>query len=51
MLYTKATHTILLTNTEISQQVKQILNSPLWNGRVYYINGSALRDSDLDRAQ
>jgi len=28
-----------------------MLHTPIWKQRVYYIHGSALRDSDLERAK
>ena len=47
----KNTHSIILSTSELTSHVKQLLNSPLWYGRVYFINGSVMRDSDLERAK
>jgi hypothetical protein len=46
----KNTHTIILSTSELTSQVKQLFNSPLWYGRVIYLHGSVMRDTDLERA-
>ncbi len=47
----KSINTVLLSTSECNLQLKQLLNSPIWHGRVYYIYGSAMRNADLMRAE
>jgi hypothetical protein len=44
-------HTILLSSSDIDIQLRSLLHTPLWKQRVFYIHGSALRNSDLGRAK
>jgi hypothetical protein len=47
----KVIHTVLLSSKELNSEVKYLLNSPLWYKKVYFILGSVMRDSDLERAK
>jgi hypothetical protein len=47
----KAIHTVLLSQGEVDIQLKSLFHTPLWKQRIFYINGSALRNSDLERAK
>uniref|UniRef100_A0A8C9WXQ5 Potassium sodium-activated channel subfamily T member 1 n=1 Tax=Sander lucioperca TaxID=283035 RepID=A0A8C9WXQ5_SANLU len=43
-------YVVILCPTEIDIQVRRILQIPLWSQRVIYLQGSALKDQDLMRA-
>ncbi|CAJ0938049.1 unnamed protein product, partial [Mesorhabditis belari] len=42
---------ILLSPSELDNQMRMLLKIPLWSQRVKYVRGSALRDEDLERAR
>jgi len=42
---------VLLTPSELDPTMKLILQVPIWAARVIYIQGSALKDSDLSRCR
>jgi hypothetical protein len=44
-------HTILLSSSDLDIQLRSLLHTPIWKERVFYIHGSALRDTDLERAK
>lgn len=44
-------YVVLLSPSELDQNLAMILQVPLWSQRVIYIQGSALNTSDLTRAQ
>ncbi|KAK6313484.1 hypothetical protein J4Q44_G00168310 [Coregonus suidteri] len=43
-------YVVILCPTEMDIQVRRILQIPLWSQRVIYLQGSALKDTDLMRA-
>ncbi|TKS78470.1 Potassium channel subfamily T member 1 [Collichthys lucidus] len=43
-------YVVILCPTDIDIQVRRILQIPLWSQRVIYLQGSALKDQDLMRA-
>ncbi|CAB1320136.1 unnamed protein product [Coregonus sp. 'balchen'] len=44
-------YVVILCPTEMDIQVRRILQIPLWSQRVIYLQGSALKDTDLMRAK
>ncbi|XP_057190889.1 potassium channel subfamily T member 2 [Triplophysa rosa] len=44
-------YVIILCPTEMDTKVRQILQIPMWSHRVIYLQGSALKDQDLIRAE
>ena len=44
-------YVVLLSPSELDQNLAMILQVPLWSQRVIYIQGSAINNSDLNRAQ
>lgn len=42
---------VLLSPCELDTTMKMILQMPMWAQRVIYIQGSALKDTDLTRAR
>ncbi|KAK3602530.1 hypothetical protein CHS0354_003782 [Potamilus streckersoni] len=44
-------HVVLLSPCELDSMMKMLLQVPLWAQRVIYIQGSALKDSDLARCR
>jgi potassium channel subfamily T protein 1 len=44
-------YVILLSPNELEQNLTILLQAPLWAQRVLYVQGSALSNSDLNRAQ
>ena len=47
----KSINSVFLSTSDLTSQMKRILHSPMWHGRVVYICGSALRNGDLLRAK
>uniref|UniRef100_A0A8C7SB64 RCK N-terminal domain-containing protein n=1 Tax=Oncorhynchus mykiss TaxID=8022 RepID=A0A8C7SB64_ONCMY len=44
-------YVVILCPTEMDIQVRRVLQIPLWSQRVIYLQGSALKDTDLMRAK
>uniref|UniRef100_A0AAZ3QRA7 RCK N-terminal domain-containing protein n=1 Tax=Oncorhynchus tshawytscha TaxID=74940 RepID=A0AAZ3QRA7_ONCTS len=44
-------YVVILCPTEMDTQVRRVLQIPLWSQRVIYLQGSALKDTDLMRAK
>ena len=44
-------YVVLLSPSELDPTMKLILQVPIWAARVIYIQGSALKDSDLSRCR
>lgn len=44
-------YVVLLSPCELDSTMKMILQVPIWAARVIYIQGSALKDSDLNRCR
>lgn len=49
--FLKDFYVVLLSPCELDTTMKMILQVPMWAQRVIYIQGSALKDSDLTRAR
>lgn len=44
-------YVVLLSPSELDATMRLILQVPIWAARVIYIQGSALKDSDLSRCR
>jgi len=51
VLFVQDYYVVLLTPSELDPTMKLILQVPIWAARVIYIQGSALKDSDLSRCR
>ncbi|GAB1600252.1 potassium channel subfamily T member 1 [Argonauta hians] len=44
-------HVVFLASYDLNTNINVILKDPKWSHRVHYVKGSALKDTDLDRAR
>ena len=51
LCYFQDYYVVLLSPSELDPTMKLILQVPIWAARVIYIQGSALKDSDLSRCR